>query len=295
MQAFVLYCKSYRVDVRRLVRLADTVAQFNSEKLPFYVSVPFADVELFRALLGSRDVMLLADEDILAANPALHRESVQSLPGNISQQIVKSEFWRLGISQAYLCLDSDCMFIRPFKTSDFISAEGTPYTVIHEGHDLLLSSAARGDKSILDNFYRESSEVQRAFGRSGKHYNFGPTPPVWDRRVWESLDENMLQPSGQSLFDILRMFPQEMRWYGEALLQYKAIDLLPSQPTFKTYHYAWQHKQDVKLGIGTKELARIYCGVVRQSAWEREMDWPSEGGNWLSRMARRVRRGLGTM
>lgn len=115
MQAFVLYCKSYRVDVRRLVRLADTVAQFNSEKLPFYVSVPFADLELFRTLLGSRDVMLLADEDILAANPVLHRESVQSLPGNISQQIVKSEFWRLGISQAYLCLDSDCMFIRPFK------------------------------------------------------------------------------------------------------------------------------------------------------------------------------------
>jgi hypothetical protein len=86
-----------------------------------------------------------------------------------------------------------------------------------------------------------------------------------------------------------------MRWYGEALLKYKAIDLLPSQPFFKMYHYAWQHRKDHRDGINIKQLASMYCGVVYQSAWEREMDWPSEGGNWLSHTARRLRRGLGRM
>jgi hypothetical protein len=86
-----------------------------------------------------------------------------------------------------------------------------------------------------------------------------------------------------------------MRWYGEALLKYRAIDLLPSQPFFKMYHYAWQQKKDRREGIDIKQLANLYCGVVYQSAWEREMDWPSEGGNWLSHMARRLRRGLGRM
>jgi hypothetical protein len=295
MEPFVLYCKSYCVDVKRVVRLADTIERFNVDKIPFFVSAPAADLPLFREFLGSRQVQLLADEDIIAANPALTLESIQKLPGNISQQIVKSEFWRLGLSQAYLCLDSDCLFIRPFSKSHFVTAEGIPYSVIDEGRDLLLATLARGKDKIVDDFQRESTEVQRAFGRAGKHYNFGPTPPVWDRRVWESLDEHMLRPTGQTLMDLICQSPHEMRWYGEALLKYKAIDLIPSQPTFKTYHYAWQQQKDRKDGIGVKELAQLYCGVVYQSAWDREMDWPSEGGNWLSHLSRRMRRGLGRM
>lgn len=295
MQPFVLYCKSYHVDVKRVVRLADTIARFNVDHIPFYVSAPAKDLPLFKQMLGTRDVQLIADEDIIAANPALQLDAMQQLPGNISQQIVKSEFWRLGLSRAYLCLDSDCLFIRPFETSTFIAAGGTPYSVIDEGRDLLLATLAKGDDRILGDFQRESSDVQQAFGRQGKHYNFGPTPPIWDRRVWESLDEHMLKPSGQSIMDLICKSPHEMRWYGEALLKFKAIDLIPSQPTFKTYHYAWQRKKDQRDGINVQKLAQLYCGVVYQSAWDREMDWPSEGGNWLSRLARRLRRGLGRM
>lgn len=295
MHPFVLYCKSYHVDVKRVVRLADTIARFNVDRIPFFVSAPAADLPLFKQLLGARDVQLLADEAIIAANPALQLEAMQQLPGNISQQIVKSEFWRLGLAQAYLCLDSDCLFIRPFDTATFVAADGTPYSVIDEGRDLLLATLAKGDDKILGNFQRESAEVQQAFGRQGKHYNFGPTPPVWDRRVWESLDEHMLKPSGQTLMHLICKSPHEMRWYGEALLKYKAIDLIPSQPTFKTYHYAWQQQKDKRDGITLEKLAQLYCGVVYQSAWDREMDWPSEGGSWLSRFARRMRRGLGRM
>jgi hypothetical protein len=56
------------------------------------------------------------------------------------------------------------------------------------------------------------------------------------------------------------------------------------------YHYAWQQRFDRRLGIQEQQLERLYCGVVYQSAWEREMDWPSEGGNWLSHVGRRLRR-----
>jgi hypothetical protein len=295
MEPFVLYCKSYCVDVKRVVRLAETVERFNVDKIPFLVSVPSADLPLFREFLGGRAVQLLADEDIVAANPALTLASIQKLPGNISQQIVKSEFWRLGLSRAYLCLDSDCLFIRPFRVTDFMAEGNNPYTIIDEGRDLMFVSLSRDSLQILDNFQRESTEVQQVFDRHGKHYNFGPNCPVWDYRVWKSLDEQKLQPSGKSLLDLVLQSPNEMRWYGEALLKYRAIELFPSQPFFKMYHYAWQQKRDLKDGIDTKELAHLYCGVVYQSAWEREMDWPSEGGNWLSHVARRMRRGLGRM
>lgn len=293
MNPFALYCKSYRVDVKRAARLAETVRKYNVDKLPFFISVPKTDLPLFKKYLTGLDVELLTDESIIESNPNIDPDQLAQLPGNVSQQIIKSEFWRLSLSKAYLCLDSDCIFIRPFRSSEFITSEGTPYTIIDEGRDLLFPALSQEKRQILENFQRESEQVQREFGRQGKVYNFGPNCPVWDRRVWQSLDEEMLRPKRQSFLDLILKSPNEMRWYGEALLRYRAIELLPSQPFFKMYHYAWQLKKDRRNGIDINQLAKLYCGVVFQSAWEREMDWPSEGGNWLSRSARRLRRQLG--
>jgi hypothetical protein len=293
MNQFVLYCKSYSTDVRRAVRLAETVRKFNVDKIPFYISTPKVHIPLFEEYLKNFNVELIADEDIVKANGKIDADELDRLPGRISQQIIKSEFWRLKLCESYLCLDSDCIFIRPFRKSEFITTEGTPYTVMDEGRDLLFPVLSQKKMQILVDFQRESKEVQNQFHRQGKIYNFGPNSPVWHRRVWESLDEKMLLPTQQSLLDLINKSPNEMRWYGEALLKYRAIELLPSQPFFKMYHYAWQLKNDRKNGIDTEQLAQLYCGVVLQSAWEREMDWPSEGGSWLSRGARRLRRSLG--
>lgn len=293
MTPLVLYCKSYRTDVKRVARLAQSVAKFNTDKIPFYVSAPKADIHIFEDLLKDFDVKLISDESIIALNPAISQVKLNSMHGGLSQQVVKSEFWRTGVSQTYLCLDSDCVFIRPFSTADFLTADGVPYTIMDEGRDLLYAVLSRQKKNVIANFHRESSEVQQEFGRQGKHYNFGPNCPIWDARVWASLDEKYSQPRGLSFLDLVLKSPNEQRWYGEALLKYKAIDLLPSQPLFKMYHYAWQQKFDRQVGIKEEQLKQIYCGVVYQSAWEREMDWPNEGGNFLSRMARRLRRVVG--
>jgi hypothetical protein len=293
MEPFVLYCKSYKVDVKRVVRLADTIKKYNVDNIPFFVSVPKVDLQLFEEQLKDFDVRLLTDETILEANPAIDPVRLSQLPGKISQQIVKSEFWRIGFAQVYMCLDSDCIFIRPFRASEFMASDGTPYTIIDEGRDIMFPALAKRKFEILENFKEESEQVQHDFGRVGKIYNFGPNCPVWDQRVWKSLEDNYLKPTKQSFMDVILRVPVEMRWYGEALLKYRAIELLPSQPFFKMYHYAWQLARDKREGIKVEQLERMYCGVVYQSAWEREMDWPSEGGNLPSRLARRLRRLLG--
>lgn len=290
MNPFVLYCKSYRTDVKRVARLARSVAQFNVDHIPFYVSVPESDIPLFREFLHGLEVELLTDESIIKLNPAIDKMRLAAIPGSLSQQVVKSEFWRTGISVSYMCLDSDCIFIRPFHLGEFITPEGTPYTVIDEGRDLLHPVLSRGKTKIIENFHRESLEVQQEFGRNGKHYNYGPNCPIWDRRVWTSLDNHYTRPRELSFLDLILKSGNEQRWYGEALLKHRAIELLPSQPFFKMYHYAWQQKFDQRAGIRVEQLRQLYCGVVYQSAWEREMDWPSEGGGVLSRMGRRLRR-----
>lgn len=290
MTPFVLYCKSYRTDLKRIVRLAQSVQKYNRDRIPFYVSAPKVDFVLFQEHLQGLEVELLTDESIIERNPSIDQTKLAGITGSLSQQVVKSEFWRTNISVSYMCLDSDCIFIRPFHLHEFITTEGTPYTVMDEGRDLLYPVLSRHKTKVIENFQRESLEVQLAFGRNGKHYNFGPNCPIWDRRVWASLDENYARPLGLSFLDLVLKSGNEQRWYGEAILKYRAIDLLPSQPFFKMYHYAWQQRFDRRLGIQEKQLERLYCGVVYQSAWEREMDWPSEGGNWLSHVGRRLRR-----
>lgn len=293
MKPLVLYCKSYSNDLKRVIRLAESVQRFNVEKIPFYVSVPQAELPLYREHLRGLGVELLSDEEILQASPRIELEQVRKMPGSVSQQIIKSEFWRLGISDAYLCIDSDALFIRPFTSMEFISIDGIPYTVMDEGQSLLEDALRHKKGRILQDFHKEADQVQQLFSRAGRRYSFGPFPLVWHRAVWESLDVEYLQARGMSFADAILNAPIESRWYGEALLRYRAVPLLPCQQFFKVYHYAWQLDQDLRKSVTPEQLAQLYSGVIYQSSWEREMDWPEEGGPWLSRIGRSIRRVLG--
>ncbi len=293
MNSLALYCKSYSTDLKRVIRLGHSIRQFNREALTFHVSVPHAELPLFREHLSGLNVTLLADEDILRASPRIDAEAVCQMPGRVAQQVVKSEFWRLGLADAYVCLDSDAVFIRPFDQADFMTRNGTPYTMLDEAHDLLEDALRHKRQRMVTAFNKEAEQVQQLFGRTGRRYSFGPFPLVWHRAVWQSLDERYLQPRSMNLADAIAQAPIESRWYGEALLAYQAVPLLPCQALFKVYHYAWQFDQDRRAGLTPAQLAQFYCGVIYQSAWERNMDWPAEGGNWLSRAGRRIRRKLG--
>lgn len=293
MTSLALYCKSYRTDLRRVVRLVQSIERFNAANIPLYVSVPNADTSLFQEHIGQTSAKLISDESILKASPRLDLTRVRGMHGAVSQQVVKSEFWRLGLADAYVCLDSDAVFIRPFSAEDFLAPDGHPYTVMDEAHDLLEAGMQHGRARIVDAFVREAALLQEKFGRPGRRYSFGPFPLVWHSKVWESLDKNYLQPRSMSFADAIQEAPIESRWYGESLLAYEAIPLHPCQALFKVYHYAWQLDQETRQGVTLEQLAKIYSGVIYQSAWEREMDWPSEGGGLLSRIGRQLRRRLG--
>jgi hypothetical protein len=288
-----LYCKSYRTDLKRVQRLVRSIERFNADGIPSYVSVPADDVQLFRRELAGLKVDILDDESIIARNHQIDPQAIRALPGHISQQIIKSEFWRLNLADAYMCLDSDAFFIRPFRQSDYLLDSGTPYTVLDEGHEFLASALFEGKKHVVEAFLHDAGKVQALFGRRGRSYSFGPFPLLWHRDVWESLEKEYLRPNGMNFQDAIVRIPVESHWYGEALLRYRAIQLMPCQPLFKVYHYAWQLDRDRRAGVGDEQLSQLYSGVIYQSAWEREMDWPTEGGRLASRIGRRLRRKLG--
>lgn len=290
MGDIVLYCKSYRQDIRRAQVLAESVAQFNRERLPFYMSVPTDDLAMFKEKLSGMPVQLLDDRAIVAANPKLDAKKLAAMPGGRSQQIIKAEFWRLNLAPNYLCLDSDCKFLRDFGRSDFMAPDGNPYTIVHECKELLQFALTHGLTKVPMHFAAERRQIMEIFARAGRAYDFGPAPLLWSANVWRALDEKFLTPQGISVVDAIERFSSEILWYGETLLKYRPIPLWPIEPLFRCFHYRAQFRVGRRHGESESSIAHNYLGVVYQSNWHRASDdesrWARRWRRWQERIGR---------
>ena len=255
MKVLALYCKSYRNDLERVKKLADSIERYNQDNLPFYISVPTQDYTLFKdAKIPATD--LLVDEDIYQAEGR----------GWIQQQIVKSNFWRLNLSENYVCLDSDSYFIKPFKESDFIAYEDVPYTVMHEQKELFEWADKNLHFDPQEGFNKEKDDVMALFNREyKKRWDFGPSPTIWSKKVWLALEESYIKPNNLSFEKLIEFCPSEFTWYGEALLAFRPFEILPVQPLFKVFHYPGQFIQAKQQGYTEQIYAKNYYGIILQS------------------------------
>ncbi len=290
MNDIVLYCKSYHKDFLRLKRLLASIEQFNTDAIPFYISTPASDKAVLEEVLGAQGYVWVADELIVSANPKADLQKYQAMLGGLSQQIVKSEFWRLGFAENYLCLDSDCVFIRPFYQHDFLAIDKTPYTVLHQNKEFFQMASNRGHLKVERDLRAEAERVKALFGRTGPNYYCAPAPFIWSARVWESLDRNLLEPNGKTLWDFISPQYPETLIYGEALMKFKAIPLLAIEPLFRTYHYEWQYFVMRRLGETKEKVAQHYLGIIYQSAWEARTQYGTSTKSIPSRIVRQIKR-----
>jgi len=263
MDNLVLYCKSYRGDFDRLMRLYHSIVEHNVDNLAFFVSVPEADMEDARKILPySMDTRVSVNlwSDLRFVD--------EELPSNwLTQQLVKASFWKLGGIENYVCLDSDSYFIRDFTKADFMYDEDTPYTVCHEQKELWNWST--GKEGMLGHdpkisFTEDRQKVMKRFDREGVVLDFGHSPVIWSAKVWKWLQE-LLKENGMTLYDALQEVPSEVTWYGEALLYSEEIRLVPREPLFKVFHYPQQYEEYKAAEIPLVQIAKNYMGIVLQS------------------------------
>ena len=290
MKDFVLYCKSYSEDFLRLQKLLRSIQRYNIEQISFYISTPGGERALLEGIIGKQGYIWIADEDIVSANPRASLAQYRAMPGGLSQQIIKAEFWRLGLAKNYLCLDSDSKFIRDFRKSDFVSNENVPYTVLHQNKELFQIASNRGHHKVERDLKIEAERVQKLFGRVGPHFYCAPAPFNWSAQVWQSLDQEYLQPKSISIWDLITLDHPESLIYGEALMKYHAIPLITVEPLFRTYHYDWQYFLMRRLGETEAKLAQNYFGVIYQSAWDTDGHLGSSNKSLPSRLLRRIKR-----
>jgi len=293
-QSIVLYCKSYRRDFLRVKRLLISLQKHNRDKLPFYISTPTADRELLLEVLGKDgqnfSYIWIADEAIIAANPRAPKNVQLGMPGGLSQAIIKAEFWRLGLADNYLCIDSDSIFIRDFGKTEFLASDGYPYTVLHQNKELFQLATNRGYAKVEQDLREEAIRVQQLFGRQGPQYYCAPAPFIWSAKVWQSLDEHYLTPKGITLWDAVTPRHPETLLYGEALLNFQAIPIRMIEPLFRIYHYDWQYYTAQRLGETEAKLKQNFLGVIYQSNWESELDYGLSNKSFASRTLKSMKR-----
>jgi hypothetical protein len=286
----VLYCKSYAKDFLRLKRLLDSIKSFNVDLLDFYISTPKSDEVLLKQILGDEGYFWVADEDIVSANPRADFNKYRSMSGGLSQQIIKSEFWRLRHSENYVCLDSDCIFIKEFHRSDFLAGDGIPYTVIYQNKDYFQLAVDRGFAKAPKQLIAEGDRVKKLFGRQGPNY-YCPCPPfIWSAKVWESLDLMYLRPQNLTLWDLCTADHPETLLYIEALLNYKAITLHPIEQLFRIYYYDWHYYLLRRFGETHQKLKENYLGVIYQSSWDLSSDYGKSQKSFPSRVLKKIKK-----
>ena len=263
MSILALYCKSYRNDLERVKKLASSIEEFNKDNLPFYISVPKQDYNLFKES-NLPVTELLVDEDIHTAEGR----------GWVQQQIVKSNFWRLDLCENYLCLDSDSYFIKPFYQHDFIAYGDVPYTVMHEQKELFEWADRNLHFDPQEGFNQEKDAVMALFERQyKKRWDFGPSPIIWSKKVWKALENNYIKPNELSFEKLIEYCPSEFTWYGEALLAFRPFEILPVQPLFKVFHYPGQFIQAKQQGYTEELFAKNYYGIILQSNFNAPLNY----------------------
>ena len=294
-QLAIFLC-SYLRDLERVRRLHSSIVKFNLDQLPVYIAVPRADLAEFRSVISDPSINWLTQEDVFASTPSARTGNYQNIRGGDMQQVVKSESWRLGIAENMLVMDSDCKFLSPFQTSDFITDDGTPYSVVTEGGvggDVHQLSLIMAKPQIWLDWIETSDRTRQYFGNSSlQRYGYAGAPYIWSSRVWSDLSKIILEPSGKTFLDLVYELGSELVIYGEALLALKSIPFKPHKPYFRMYCYERDLWSDRSQGIDESVLAKSYLGVTNQSNWEYWTDHRSYRKSLPSRVARTLRRNI---
>lgn len=276
MYKLVLLIKTYRADYDYTKNLLNSIQRHNRENIPVYVSVNDEDYVFYKEKMSCFDISIIKDGDIM---------DYPNYDGWRYQQIIKSNFYRLNICENYLCIDSDSEFIRDFYFSDFMFDDKTPYTIMHESKGFLeaMENINLDSENI---FFKQALRATRPFfGNSGKEWDYGPSPYLWNCAVWKHFNEVFLKEKNLTFVEFFNLIdqvtpPSECVIYGEYLLKTKLIDIHPIEGFFKVYHYKKQYLKENRLN--KDQLAKIYLGTIYQSNWRKKYQRKNIFTKWFS-------------
>ncbi|GDX33125.1 hypothetical protein LBMAG15_20600 [Actinomycetes bacterium] len=266
MHTFAMLLKSFADDFDYAQRLIVSFRKFNADNVHLYCVVPPADLSRFEVFRGP-DVTVLAESEL---GQYLVDKPVHGMrAGYINQEIVKLSFWELELTENYFCVDSDAEFIRPFRRSDFMVDEHTPYTVLVEDNELKVEP--RYYREYWQQREIELRQIQDLVGLDSKVVRTCHGHQVFSAKVLRSFKTEFLDARGWSYADALEAAPYEFTWYNMWLQKNQAIEIHQREPLVKVFHNESQHLEYVMRGVTTADIARGYVALVINSNYARDV------------------------
>ena len=187
---FAIITPSYHVDFNRCAMLAESIRRYVPKDVVHYIIVDGRDRELFAGLASEQTRLIVQDELV---PERLWRPSfaprwrvswrMPPIRGWIWQQITKLSIASIP-ADAYMLVDSDCLFTAPFD----------PRTLVKDGRVPLFreeNAWYKADKNT-QNWHRHAARIL-ALPRRSEPYATGYVGPhvFWRRDVLEALDRHL--------------------------------------------------------------------------------------------------------
>jgi hypothetical protein len=263
-----LWTKTYHVDFKRVKKLKESIEKYNKDNLRYYISCPESEKQLLIDTIGTDGYTYVSDEQIHPPNPRL--------TGWMQQTNIKLHAYEQLNCNNVLILDSDCYFIKDFYETDFIAYDDVPYSIIHENKQIQEYNTSFFNRNISNTEYNKAQKAYREIfgGRSNRVYDYGPNPHLMSAKVLDHMKEHYLEPNGytfESFYFAMKqaypgIHPRESLTYGEYLLAAKPIDIIPTGPLFKVYHWPEMVHFETKNNMFDEEqIKQNYFGILYQS------------------------------
>jgi hypothetical protein len=287
---FGLFCKTFAPDIDRFAILLESVERHAERGLPFVVSMPRSDAALFRDRFGEGRFRVVYDEDLVKDT---HRR------GWRTQQLVKLWAYRADFADAWLWVDSDSYFLRPFGAADFVRDGKIAAIATHRRHvlddheqDILdyLDDAATTPPLTVEQVREASSwgpvqsrlsatmtrwidavrspttngtlpRIPRFFGRLAAPLEYLPCA-VWTTESLRSLEDHIESRYGWSFKDMINFAPWEAVWVGEWEFFRGAPGRFFIEPPMLHIREDRTILRAREIGLTAERIATRYGGVV---------------------------------
>lgn len=267
--------KTFGGDLDYTERLVSTFNEFNEEQLRLFIVAPDSDLQYF-VHLESRTVKCISDESIpvrYLTVADVSTELIDPRPGRspvgyLNQGLSKLGFFKLGLLDNYVCLDSDTEFIRPFGRRDFMSPSGVPWYFAQSYSDLaadpFYSPRYWKDREDCLTKVRETLGVQD-YPRVTVHNSL-----VMSAAVLRDFEEGFLAAQSMDFADLMKICSLEFFWYGVWMQRQNVLPLLQRGDIIRMVNHQGEHLALRSLGIMKGNLAETYVGVIVNSNWSRQ-------------------------
>lgn len=282
MKKFCFFCITYSNDYKAFVSMIDSFKKHNIDKIPFVVAVQneniyaqnggglldipngnsLSDFKIFE----DECIKIIQDTDFAFPYLIKNKRTSGLSSGYLNQEIAKLAFFEYKFAEHYLCIDSDTIFIRDFKVSDFFYDDTTPYITLVQDKDLhskayyidFARNRIHFIKKIFDFLEVKDSRLRTCHNSQ-----------IFSHKVLCDFRDSFMKPRNLTFIDLLEISPFEFTWYSAYFQKVSLIREVSIDPFFKIYHTKSEYILDRLSGNNISNLKSQYIGYILNSNWSK--------------------------